>query len=89
MRAGADAVDRAAASFNPDEVVSKVVQLLLDSRLSGFADGHDTDHGRNPDGDPQDRQDAPHFISEQRHQCRSKESPVVHSSESSRHTMPS
>jgi hypothetical protein len=39
MRACADAVDRPTARFNPDEVVAKIVQLLLDSRLSGFADG--------------------------------------------------
>src|ERR1019366_8173073 len=31
MRARADSIDRTAASLNPDEVVSKVVQLLLDS----------------------------------------------------------
>ena len=83
MRAGADAVDRPAASFNPDEVVTKVVQLLLDSRLSRFADCHDTDHSRNPDGDPQNSQEASHLVSEQRHQCGSKQSSVVHGSDAS------
>jgi len=67
MRARAHAVDRAAASLNPDEVVSKIIQLLLDSRLSGFANGHDTDYCCNPDGYPQNRQDASHLVSEQRH----------------------
>jgi len=79
MRACADAVDRPTARFNPDEVVAKIVQLLLDSRLSGFADGHDTNDGRNPDSDPQNCQDAAHLVSEQRHQRGSKESSVVHS----------
>ncbi len=83
MRAGADAVDRPAASFNPDEVVSQVVQLLLHARLSRFADSHDTDHSRNPDGDPQNSQNASHLVSEQRHQCGSKQSPVIHSSNAS------
>ena len=68
MRARAHTVDRAAASLNPDEVVSKIIQLLLDSRLSGFANGHHADHCRNPDGYPQNRQDASHLVSEQCHQ---------------------
>ena len=68
MRARAHAVDRAPASLNPDEVVPQIIQLLLDSRLSRFANGHDADHGGNPDGDPQNRQDASHLVSEQRHQ---------------------
>jgi hypothetical protein len=68
MRARAHAVDRAATSLNPDEVVAKIIQLLLDSRLSRFANGHDADHCRNPDGYPQNRQDASHLVSEQRHQ---------------------
>jgi hypothetical protein len=57
--------------------------LLLDSRLSGFANGHDTDHSRNPDRDPKNRKDASHLVSEERHQCGSKESSVVHSSDAS------
>jgi hypothetical protein len=67
MRPSADTVDRTAASFNPDEVVSKIVQLLLDSCLTCVADGHDTDHGGNPDGDSQNRQNVSHLVSERRH----------------------
>jgi hypothetical protein len=78
MRARADSIDRTAPSLNPDEVVSKVVQLLLDSRLTRFADSDDTDHSGYPDSDPQNSQDASHLVSEQRHQCGSKESSVVH-----------
>jgi hypothetical protein len=76
----ADAVDGPATSFNPDEVVSQVVELLLNSRLTSLADSYDTDDSRNPDGDPQNRQDASHLISEQGNQSRSKESSVVHNS---------
>jgi hypothetical protein len=53
--------------------------LLLDSRLSGFANGHDADHCRNADGYPQNREDASHLVSEQRHQRGAKESTVTHS----------
>ena len=83
MRACANPVDRPAAGLNPNEVVTEIVQVLLDSRLSRFTDGHNTDHSRNPDGDPENRQDASHLVSEQRHQCRSKESCVVHKSDAS------
>src|SRR5271169_5935406 len=83
MRSSADAVDRPPPSFNPDEIVSQVVQLLLHPRLSGLADGHDADHRRNPDGDPQHRQHASHLVSKQRHQRRSKQRSVIHSSSSS------
>src|ERR1700730_2994155 len=83
MRACPDAVDRPAASFNPDEVFSQVVQLLLVSLLSRVADGHDTDDSCNPDGDPQHSQDASHLVSELRHQCGSKQSSVVHRSNAS------
>jgi hypothetical protein len=55
VSAGADAVYRSASSFNPDEVVPQVVELLLDSGLSGVADGHNTDDSGNPNGDAQDR----------------------------------
>jgi hypothetical protein len=36
MRARARSIDGPAPSFDPNEVVSEVVQLLLDSRLSAF-----------------------------------------------------
>ena len=83
MRARAHSVDRPAPSFDPDEVVSEVVQLLLDSRLSRVPDCHDTDDRRNSDGNSQNRQDASHLVSEQRNQCGSKECSVVHSSNAS------
>jgi hypothetical protein len=83
MRARAHSVHRATASFNPDEVVAKVVQLLLNSRLAGFAYSYDTDDRSNPDRDPQNRQDASHLVPEQRDQCGSKQSAVVHSSDAS------
>jgi hypothetical protein len=62
-----DSIDRTATGFNPYEVVSQIVQLLLDPRLSGFADGHNTDYRRDPDGDPKNREKATHLISEQGH----------------------
>ena len=78
MRSGADAIDRPASGFNPDEIVSKVVEVLLDSGLPGIADCDDTDHGSNPDGDSQNRQDASHLVSEQRHKGRPKQGCVIH-----------
>jgi hypothetical protein len=42
--------------------------LLLNSRLASFADCHNTNHGSNPNRDSQNRQDASHLVSEQRHQ---------------------
>ena len=83
MRARAHSVHRSASSFDPNEVVSEVVQLLLDSRLSRVANCHDTDDRRNPDGDSQNRQDASHLVSEQRNQGGSKKSSVVHCSDRS------
>jgi hypothetical protein len=79
---GADAVYRSASSFNPDEVVPQVVELLLDPGLSGVADGHNTDDSGNPNGDAQDRQDASHLVPEEGHHRRSKQGPVVHNSSS-------
>jgi hypothetical protein len=64
MGASAYAVDRATSSFNPDEVVAKAVELLLNAGLSSFADGYYTDHRRYSDGDSKNGKDAPHFISE-------------------------
>ncbi len=51
MGARADAVDCPATRLNPDKVLAEVVQVLLNSCLSRFADGHDTDHSGNPDHD--------------------------------------
>jgi hypothetical protein len=41
---------------------AQVVQLLLDPGLSGFADGNNTDYGRDSDGAPQDGQNASHLV---------------------------
>ena len=79
MRACAHPIDRPAASFNPDEVISKIVQLLLDPRLSGFADGHNADDRRDPNSDPQDRENASHLVPEQCHNRRPEQCPVVQS----------
>jgi hypothetical protein len=49
VRSSLDAVDGTPTGFDPDEVVSKIVKLLLDSSLSGVADGHDTDDCRDAD----------------------------------------
>jgi hypothetical protein len=78
MRARADAVHRSASGFNPDEVVSEVVEVLLDSGLPGIADGHYTDDSGNPNGYAQDCQDASHLVPEQGHNCGSKQGSVVH-----------
>jgi hypothetical protein len=51
VRARAYSVDRAATGFNPDEVVSEIVELLLDAGLPRFADRHYTDYRRDPDRD--------------------------------------
>jgi hypothetical protein len=67
MRARANAVDRPSTRFNPNEVVSKVIQLLLNSRLSCSADGHHTNYSRDPDRDSENCQDTPHLVSEQCH----------------------
>src|SRR6202041_2752866 len=58
------AIDRTTARLNPNKVIAQVVQLLLDPSLSGFTDGNNTDYGRNPDTDPQDRENASHLISQ-------------------------
>src|SRR5882757_3889367 len=47
VSAGADAIDRPASGFNPDKVVSQVVEVLLDSGLPGIADGNYTDDSGN------------------------------------------
>lgn len=78
MGASTDAVDGAAASFDPNEIVAEIVELLLDTSLASFADGDNTDDCGDADGDPQDRENAAHFISEQCDESGSKESRVVH-----------
>ena len=65
MRSGADAVDRAPARFDPDEVVTEIVELLLDAGLSRFANGYDANHRGDPDGDAEDGEDASHLVAEQ------------------------
>lgn len=80
MRTGADTADSPAARLNPNKVVSKIVQVLLNACLSCSTDGHNTDHGRDPDRDSENSQDASHLVSEQRDQSRSKKSSVVHNS---------
>jgi hypothetical protein len=64
MGAGSHAVDRATTRFNPDEVVSKIVELLLDAGLSRFADGYYADDRGYSDGDPKDSQNASHLVPE-------------------------
>jgi len=56
--ASAHAIHRATSGLDPHKIVPEIVQLLLDSGLSGFADGDDTDDRRNPDRYSQDRQDS-------------------------------
>jgi hypothetical protein len=68
VRARAHAIYGAASRFNPDKIVPKVVQLLLDAGLSRIAYGHNADDSRNADRDSQDSQNAAHFISEQRNE---------------------
>jgi len=46
--------------------------------LPRFADGYHADYRRNPDGDPEDRQNASHLVPKQRHEGGAKESRVVH-----------
>jgi hypothetical protein len=79
-RAGAHSADGPTARFDPDEIVAEIVELLLDAHLAGLADGDDADHCRDPDRDPEDRQKAPHFVPEQRHQSGSKQARVVQNS---------
>jgi hypothetical protein len=68
----AHAIHRATSGLDPHKIVPEIVQLLLDSGLSGFADGDDTDDRRNPDRYSQDRQDASHLVPQQRHYGRLK-----------------
>src|ERR1051326_8855722 len=77
-RAGADAVDRAAAGLDPDEVVAEVVELLLDARLPGFADGHDADHRGDADGDAEDGEHAAHLVAQQRPGGGGEDGEIVH-----------
>src|SRR6516225_9889879 len=49
VRSRAHAVDGAAARFDPDEVVSQVVEVLFDAGLPGFANGDNANDGGNPD----------------------------------------
>ncbi len=66
MRARTHAVPRTAPCFNPYKVIAQIIQLLLDPRLSRFADSHNANHRRDTDGDSQDSQNAAHLVSEQR-----------------------
>jgi hypothetical protein len=77
---GSNAVDRAAASFDPDEIIAQIVELLLDLPLAGLPDGDNADHRRNPDSDTQDRQQAAGLVAKERPQSRTQESPMVHGS---------
>jgi hypothetical protein len=67
MRPCSNAVDRTPSRLNPDKVLPQIVQLLLDARLPRFSDGHNANHGRDPDRDSKHRQDASHFVSKQCH----------------------
>src|SRR5882724_1676281 len=58
-----NAIDCAASSLNPDKIIPKIVQLLLDSGLSRFSDSDDTNDRRDSDSYSQDRQDAAHLSS--------------------------
>jgi hypothetical protein len=64
MGASAHAVDCATPSFNPDEVVPKIVELLLDAGLSRFTDGDYADDRRYPNGDPKNGKHASHLVPE-------------------------
>src|SRR6516164_9553003 len=77
MRARTHSVNRTAPGFDPDKVISQIVELLFDARLSRSADSDHTDYRRNPDRDSQDRQNASHLVSEERHQRRPEKSRVV------------
>jgi hypothetical protein len=64
MRPGTDAVHSPATGFNPDKIVSEIVQLLFYPYLARFANGDDTDYRRNPNSDSQNREEAAHLVSE-------------------------
>src|SRR5262249_48203806 len=49
------AVYRTATCFDPDKIVTQVVQLLLDARLACFSDCDDTNHRGDPNRDAEDR----------------------------------
>ena len=78
MRAGASAVDRAAARLNPYEIVAKIVELLLDARLARFSNRHYADHCRNPDGNAQDGKHTSQFVSQQGNERRAQQRRVIH-----------
>jgi hypothetical protein len=70
VRARAHAIHRAASRLNPDKIVPEIVQLLLDTGLSRFADSHDANDCRNAYRYSQDSQDAAHLIPEERNESR-------------------
>ncbi len=68
----AHAIHRTPSGLNPHKIVPEIVQLLLDSGLSGLADRDDTDDRCDPNRYSQDRQDASHLVPQQRHYGRLK-----------------
>src|SRR6266481_939102 len=78
VRAGADAVYRAASCLNPDKIIPEIVQLLLDAGLPRFPDSNDAYDCHNTYRDSQDSQNAAHLISEERNESGLEKSCVVH-----------
>jgi len=67
MRPRAHAVHRAPPCLNPYKIIPKIIQLLLDASLPRLADSHNANDRCDPDGDAQDRQNAPQLVSKQRY----------------------
>jgi hypothetical protein len=80
VRPGPHPIDSAAASLNPNKIVSQIIELLFDARLPRLANRHYADHGGDSNGDAQHGQYAAHFVPEQRHDSGTQQSRAIHES---------
>ena len=67
----------AGLSLDPFEGIAEVVRLLLGHALARLADSHDANDGSDSDRDSQDREQAPHLVSQERPDGRAQERDVV------------
>ena len=78
LRPGANAIDRAAAALDPDQIVAKIAELLLDLPLRCFADGDDTDSRADADADAKHGEQTPRCVAKQRFCSRAQQRQDIH-----------
>src|SRR4029077_3127905 len=78
MRARAHPVHRAAARFDPHEIIAEIVELPLHLGLARLADGDHANDRRDADRDAEDREQAAHLVREQRPERGPKQGSVTH-----------